>query len=152
MIAALYEGLGGWFWVLIGLALLVLELVAPGTFFLWFGVSAILVGLLDFLFDLGWQSEFLLFGILSLALVFVGRFVLNRFQQVETDRPLLNERGLAFIGKEFVLAEPIENGFGRIKVNDTYWRISGADCAAGAKVKVSNVDGGLLLVEPTDQA
>jgi len=45
------------------------------------------------------------------------------------------------------LKEPIVNGAGKIKVDDTTWKISGTDMAAGDKVRVVGVDGVVLKVE-----
>ena len=41
MIAHWMMVLGPWFWVVLGVLLLVLEILAPGTMFLWFGVAAL---------------------------------------------------------------------------------------------------------------
>jgi membrane protein implicated in regulation of membrane protease activity len=147
MILTIYEGLGGWFWMLLGLILLTLEILAPGVIFLWLGVAAILVGVVDLAFQISWQTELMAFGFLALILVFVGRTLMNRFRKLETDRPMLNERSKSLIGKEFSLAEPIIDGRGRIKVLDSYWRVTGPDCEAGGKVRVINADGASLQVE-----
>ncbi len=147
MILTIYEGLGGWFWMLLGLILLTLEILAPGVIFLWLGVAAILVGVADLAFQISWQTELMAFGFLALILVFVGRMLMNRFRKLETDRPMLNERSKALIGKEFSLAEPIIDGRGRIKVLDSYWRVAGPDCEAGGKVRVVDADGASLQVE-----
>lgn len=150
MILTIYEALGGWFWMLLGLALLILEILAPGVIFLWLGVAAILVGLVDLAFQISWQSELIAFGVLALILVFVGRVLMNRFRKLETDKPMLNERGKSLIGREFSLAEPIVDGRGRIKVLDSYWRVTGPDCEAGVKVRVVRADGAILEVEAVD--
>ena len=55
------------------------------------------------------------------------------------------------IGADFFLDEPIVRGYGRIRVGDSSWRVAGADCPAGAKVRVVAVeDGSLLRVERAD--
>ncbi|SNZ18969.1 NfeD family protein [Cohaesibacter gelatinilyticus] len=147
MILTIYEGLGGWFWMLLGLILLILEILAPGVIFLWLGVAAMFVGVADLIFQISWQTELMAFGFLALILVFVGRMLMNRFRKLETDRPMLNERSKALIGKEFSLDEAIVDGRGRIKVLDSYWRVSGPDCDVGGKVRVVNADGASLQVE-----
>jgi inner membrane protein len=62
-----------------------------------------------------------------------------------SERPLLNRRMEALVGKEFLLDGPIENGAGRIRVQDTVWRVSGADTPAGARVRVIGWDAGAVL-------
>ena len=46
--------------------------------------------------------------------------------------------------------EPIENGFGKVRVGDSLWRDTGGDAAAGTRVRVTGVDGVVLVVEPVD--
>ena len=150
MIATFFHDLGPWAWVILGLVLLVLEIIAPGTMFLWFGIAALLVGGVGFVIDLGWQSAIILFGILSLISVIVGRMILARTSKTATDKPLLNERAMALVGQIFELDEPIVNGKGRVKVHDSYWRVSGPDCPAGSRVEVTGGKDVVLEVSPVD--
>jgi hypothetical protein len=46
------------------------------------------------------------------------------------------------------LDEPIVDGRGSVKLDDTRWRVSGPDLPAGAHVVVSGVDGSTLEVSP----
>jgi len=41
----------------------------------------------------------------------------------------------------------VENGLGKIHVDDSTWKIRGEDCAIGTRIKVTGVDGTILLVE-----
>ncbi|MBE2187453.1 MAG: NfeD family protein, partial [Rhodothermales bacterium] len=59
----------------------------------------------------------------------------------------LNRRAEGFIGRVFVLDEPILAGVGRVRIDDSVWRIEGPDTAAGQAVKVVAVDGATLRVE-----
>ena len=147
MIQQFFAEQGAWAWLILGLALLALELVAPGTMFLWFGLAALLVGAINFVVDLSWQHAFILFGLLSLVSVIVGRYILRKTARTATDKPLLNERADALVGQVFTLDAPIENGQGRVKVYDSYWRVTGPDCPAGGKVRVTGNKGTMLDVE-----
>jgi hypothetical protein len=49
-----------------------------------------------------------------------------------------------------VLEEPIENGFGKVRVGDSLWRVKGGDAAAGTRARVTGTDGFVLVVEPED--
>ena len=51
------------------------------------------------------------------------------------------------MGRTFTLDEPIVNGLGKVRVDDSTWKISGEDCAAGSKVRVVDVDGVVFRVE-----
>lgn len=147
MIAALVEQFGPWSWVVAGLLLLGLELLLPGNVFVWFGVAAILTGILALLASLGWQTELLVFIVLAVALVVVGRRAFSR-EASPGERPFLNDRALRLVGTSYVLSEPIVNGQGRIHVDDTKWRVNGPDLPAGTKVRIASADGTRLNVEP----
>jgi membrane protein implicated in regulation of membrane protease activity len=47
----------------------------------------------------------------------------------------------------FTLDKPIVDGVGTIRIDDTVWRVSGPDCPAGSRVKISRADGADLMVE-----
>jgi membrane protein implicated in regulation of membrane protease activity len=138
---------GPWAWIVIGVVLLALELVLPGGFLLWLGVAGVITGLATMFQPLDWPLQFLVFGVLSLVLIVIWmRFFKNR--ERPSDRPFLNRRADVFIGHEAVLDEPIRDGFGRLKLGDTIWRIAGPDLQPGQKVRVVSADGAVLRVEP----
>lgn len=138
--------LGPWSWWVLGLGLIALEVVLPGTFFLWFGIAAMLVGVLALMVDLSWQVALGLFIFLALLNLVVGRRLLRKGEAVVGD-PHLNQRGSRYIGREFVLTEPITQNGGRLSVDDTVWRITGPELAAGTRVRVTGIDGAQLVVE-----
>lgn len=136
-----------WYWWILALVLLILEVFAPGAFFLWMGVSAGLVGLLSWLVPgLTTEWQLLIFTVVSVITV-VGWRAYQRRHPVETDQPALNRRGEQYVNRVFTLNEPIVNGVGRIRVDDTTWRIEGVDAEAGSKVRVVGVDGVNLVVD-----
>ncbi|RYE07495.1 MAG: NfeD family protein [Hyphomicrobiales bacterium] len=137
---------GPWAWFVIGLVLLALELVVPGGWFLWLGAGGILTGLLAFIPGLTWPWQMTIFGVLALLTVFGWTWV-SRNRKQTSDRPFLNKRAEAFIGFEGVLNEPISNGFGRLMLGDTVWRIAGPDLPAGARIRVVGADVAVLKVE-----
>ena len=136
-----------WHWWVLGLALVVAEMLSPtGFFLLWIGAAAILVGAVSWLVPgLGWEVEALMFGVMSVASFLVWKRYRHRITQ--SDQPTLNRRGHSYVGRTFTLTVPIVNGFGTLHVDDSQWRISGADAAAGTQVKVVAVDGATLKVE-----
>jgi membrane protein implicated in regulation of membrane protease activity len=145
----LFEGTGYWTWWIIAAILLVLELVVPGIFFLWLGLAAAAVGLIALLLVLPWQAEVAIFGALAVALIFIARPWLEKRNLEETDQPNLNRRLFNYIGRDYVLDRPIENGQGRLRIEDTLWAVEGPDLPAGSWVRVTGVDGLKLKVEPT---
>ncbi|PZQ19156.1 MAG: hypothetical protein DI565_01880 [Ancylobacter novellus] len=146
MILGFVEALGPWRWMVLGLVLLALELIAPGTLLLWLGMAAIAVGAIALLVDPGWQIEVVAFAVLGLAAA-VGWWFLGRPDNAaSSDRPMLNRRAERHVGKVFTLDEPILHGEGRVRIDDTVWRVSGPDLPAGARVRIVAADGAALAV------
>ncbi len=140
-----------WHWLVIAGVFLVLEVLSMSFFFLWLGVSAGLVGgILLALPDTGWHMQFVLWAGLSVLGVIAGRVYKKRNpNSQETDEPALNRRGQQYVGRVFTLIEPVVNGFGKVKVDDSTWKIECGqnDIAAGQKVRVIRVDGTVLQAE-----
>jgi hypothetical protein len=147
MIREAFVSLGAWSWIILGLVLIGVELLAPGIFFLWLGLAAIATGLLDAALDLSWQAAAIVFALLAVAAVILGRYVTRSKDAAETPVPHLNQRGQALVGRVFTLETPIKDGEGRIRVDDSSWRVTGADRFAGAKVRVVRVEGATLVVD-----
>ncbi len=137
-----------WYWWVAALILIVIEILLPGTFCLWLGVSAAAVGLLVLgLSWLSWQVQLLAFGMISLAAVLGSRSYVKR-HPVESADPTLNRRSAQYVGRLLTLESPIVNGRGRAFVGDTLWTVEGADLPAGSTVRVVSTDGIVLRVEP----
>ncbi len=139
--------LGAWNWFIVAALLFVIEVIAPGAFMLWLGLSALAVGALSLAVDWTWQLQCAAFVVFSAALFPLWR----RFQclaKAPSDQPLLNQRTQAYVGRMFTLEKPIVDGSGTVRIDDTVWRVTGADCPAGRQVRVARVDGPMLYVEP----
>jgi inner membrane protein len=150
IVERLVSELGPWNWWVLGLILLGLEILAPGTIFLWFGVSAILVGTLALFVQMSWQVSLVIFLILSFVSLIVGRRLMSRLAS-ETGDPGLNRRGSRYVGRVFVLIEPLSQGAGKLSIDDTVWRITGPDLPAGTRVRITGLDGARLTVEQAEQ-
>ena len=139
---------GPWAWIVGGIVLLAVELVVPGGVFVWLGAAAVATGLVDLVWPLSLPLQWALFGLLSLLGIFFWlKFWRNRADDAQTDSPFLNRRAARFVGHETELAEPIKDGFGRLKLDDTMWRISGPDLPAGARIRVIGYEAAVLSVE-----
>jgi len=143
------QSLGAWNWFIIGGILIVLEVLLPGSFLLWFGMAAIATGIVAFVVDLSWQFQILLFAIFSVVSVLIARRFAPR-AGTSTDKPFLNRRADAFVGRVFVLDEPIVGGTGRVRIGDAPWLVRGPDCPAGTHVRVESADGNTLVVVRLD--
>lgn len=136
-----------WNWWVLSLILLVVELLAPGFFFLWMAASSFVTGCLLLLIPaLGTELQVLIFSVLSVISITAWKFYGKKLPII-TDHPLLNKRGDQYIGRVFSLYKPIENGEGKIKVDDSIWKVHGEDCDINTKVKVVAVRGTVFDVE-----
>jgi membrane protein implicated in regulation of membrane protease activity len=142
----MFSTLGTWNWLIFGVLLMALELLAPGIFLFWFGLAALLVGLLSFTFDPSWQLQILMFAIFAVAAVPLWRRVARSNSAVSKSNPFLNKRADALIGRVFTLEKPIIDGSGTVRIDDTIWRVAGPDVPAGSRVKIVQADGASLTV------
>jgi len=136
---------GAWSWIVAGIILLALELAVPGGFMLWMGVAGIITGLAVLIHPIEWPVQWLIFGVLSLVAIMLWvRW--QRDKVVQSDRPYLNRRADRFTGQEAMLDEPIVDGFGRLVLDDTVWRVAGPNLPAGARVRITGNNGAVLHV------
>jgi inner membrane protein len=138
--------LGMWHWLIAAAAFFVLELLAPGSFMLWLGLSALLVGIISHFVAWPWQYQLVAFAVFALVAVPLWRRVAHRVEK-PGDQPFLNRRADAFVGREFTLEKPIVGGSGTVRIDDTIWRLSGPDVPGGSRVKVIRADAATLVVE-----
>lgn len=136
-----------WHWWVLGFALLVFELLTPGTFCMWIGLAAFATGAIAWAFPaLGLPVEIVLFALLSLAAV--GLWF--RFRPLRTPNDAdngLNQRGRGYIGRVLLLSEDIVNGIGQARLEDSVWRVAGPDLPRGSRVRVIGSEGSTLRVE-----
>ena len=141
----MFSTLGTWNWLIFGIILMALELAAPGVFLFWLGLAGLLVGLLSFAINIGWEIQLIAFAVFSLAAVPAWRR-LARAKSSAPEQNFLNRRSDALVGRVFTLEKPIQDGFGTVRVDDTIWRVAGPDAPAGSRVKVVRADGASLTV------
>jgi membrane protein implicated in regulation of membrane protease activity len=136
-----------WNWWLLGLVLIIVEMLVPGTFILWMGLAAVGLGFIVLLFPaLSWQLQGVLFALLTVASMVTWWLYFKKHPSYSSN-PYLNRRGYQYVGRMFILDTPIVNGQGRLRVDDSFWKISGTDCPAGSWVRVTGVEGTTLQVE-----
>jgi membrane protein implicated in regulation of membrane protease activity len=139
-----------WYWWVLALILLVVEVLTPGFFFLWMAVAGFVTGGMAWLIPaVSIDMQIFVFATLSVATIVVWRFY-GKKHPTESDHPLLNRRGNQYIGRVFNLYEPITNGQGKIKVDDSIWKVQGEDCGIDSKVKVIAIHGTVFDVEKVE--
>jgi membrane protein implicated in regulation of membrane protease activity len=137
--------LGGWNWFILAVVMLLLESMIPGIHFMWFGMAAVALGAITLFVPMSIPLQLVLFALIAITMILLAR----RFwapQSIKTDVPALNIRGHQYIGRTVTVEEAISNGRGKVRVGDTLWTAEGPDTPAGTKVKVTGVNGTVLVV------
>ncbi len=142
------SGLQWWHWWIAAALLGIVEALMPGAVAIWFAAAAAVVGALLLVIPLNWQLQLVLFGALSLSALAAWRYWKREHPETST-LPRLNQRSAQYIGEVCVLSEPIVQGSGKARVGDGFWKVRGPDLPAGTPVRVTSVEGVVLIVEPT---
>ena len=140
--------LGSWNWFILAALLLLIEILAPGMFMLWLGLSAILVGIISSAVVWSWQAQLIAFAVFAIAAVPAWRHFARKVEK-PAESPFLNRRAEGYVGREFTLDKPIVGGVGTIRIDDTVWRVTGPDAPAGSRVRIARAEGAALMVEAT---
>ncbi len=136
-----------WYWLVAAVVMIVIEMLLPAAYFLWMGISAFIVGLLLYVVpDLHLLIQVIIFGVLSVVTLVLYKKH-QRANPTVNDEPNLNRRGEQYVGRTFTLDEAIVNGVGKVKVDDSTWKVRGSDMPVGMKVRVMSVDGTVFNVE-----
>jgi inner membrane protein len=138
--------LGFWNWFIAGAILLLLELIAPGTFMMWLGLSALAVGVISLAGVLAWQAQLIAFAVFVTISIPLWRRFARRVEQPD-DQPFLNRRADALVGRTFTLEKLIVDGAGTVRIGDSVWRVTGPDTPAGSRIRVTRADAAMLVVE-----
>ena len=136
-----------WHWWIAAVALIIIEILAPTFFALWLGIAAFVTGLaVYFMPEMEWEYQVFVFALLSVASIIVWK-VYYKNNPLSSDEPLLNRRGEQYLGRIITLQVPIVDGQGKVKVDDSTWKIEGEDCPAGTKVKIVSLNNVVFKVE-----
>lgn len=139
-----------WLWVVLGLGLMLLEILTPGGFFvLFFGVAAVVVGVLVGL-NMGGPAWFqwLLFSLVSILslLLFRGR-LLAKFQFQE---PRADKKIDTLVGEVVVLLDDLPPGaVGKAELRGTAWNAQNGSeqfLQKGQRCRVQRVEGLTLWI------
>jgi membrane protein implicated in regulation of membrane protease activity len=137
-----------WQWILLGLTLSALELATPGGFYLiFFGVSAILVGLASLVgFLVPAWFEWLAFSVGSIVML-----LMFRRRMMQLIQPGAGDVD-SLIGETALPLETIRPGaIGRAEMRGTVWSARNAhdsELARGQRARVQRVDGLTLYLVP----
>jgi membrane protein implicated in regulation of membrane protease activity len=141
----LFENLNFIHWLVLGIALIILELFVWTVFLLWIGSSAITVGIIFFLFpNVSGLLQLLIFIVLAVAATLLSK----KYYPVKTVDEQLHDKAKSHIGKECTI-ESVENGVTKVKIGESLWFAKGSDLSAGQSVKIIDVESSTFIVEPS---
>lgn len=137
-----------WLWLIGGVVLLIAELIAPGFFLMFIGAAAVATGLLSLLLPLGAAVELGIFAVLAFAIARIGgrRAYVSRYNH--SSDPFLNNPTARLLGRVVIAVEPVDANGGRVRVGDGEWSARGGPAAVGDRVRIVDVEGNCLKVEP----
>lgn len=141
--------LAWWHWMVLGMVLVALEMLVPTFFLIWFGLGALLVGLVTLVAVPGFALQVLLWSVASMAMMAIW---IKFFKVPDRNRAGQAKEGV--IGINGLMTRAVtetQNGeilFQRPVLGSDRWPVvADAPIAAGQKVKVVDVLGQTLKVE-----
>ncbi len=137
-------------WFILGAFLIIVEIFAPGTFLLWFGIAAIITAGAAFIMPGALVLQIIVMAIASALAVLMGRKFYKKLGDTsDSSEEPLNERTSRYIGHVSVLESDVISGRGRIKIEDASWLCECAeDLPKGSQVEVTGANGTVLIVKP----
>jgi membrane protein implicated in regulation of membrane protease activity len=137
-----------WHWLILSVALLLLELFGTAGLLLWTGIAALLTGLMVYLFNLDVYGQWGTFALFSIITTWCW-FRFSR-QGKSVAAPVLNQRIQRCIGAQTILLEDVKLGKSRVRIDDTVWVVAvNVSATAGTVVHITAADGTLLMAEIT---
>lgn len=135
-------------WIVGGLVVAALEMLAPGVFLLWIGMGALVAGVVTEVLGLGWHGQIGVFVVATLALVGVAAWRVRMRVQRGVSNGVNSPAG-GLVGQT-CRAMAFRDGEGRVSLGDGTWaaRVPGAvQPEPGDTLVVTGLDGTTLLVE-----
>jgi membrane protein implicated in regulation of membrane protease activity len=137
-----------WLWLIGGVVLLIAELIAPGFFLVFIGGAAVATGLAALLLPLSVPLQLAIFAVLAFLAARVGGRHAYAMRYDYSPDPFLNDRARRLLGRVVVATQPIDSIGGRVRVGDSEWSARGGPAAPGDRVRIVDIEGNCLKVEP----
>ena len=139
-----------WHWIILGLCLAMAELAVPAFFIIWFGIGALIVGLiLLFAPDLGIATQLLLWAALSAVLVIFWFRYLKPKTMTAVGTSTAHVTGEVGI----LVSDLCPNSRGQVRFqkpvlgSDVWECYADSEIKAGTRVRLASVEGSFIKVE-----
>jgi len=140
-----------WHWIVLGIALMAMEILLPSFVALWFGAAAVIVGvLLLFIPSLSVALQVVLWVIFSIIFTWLWFRIMQPLAIDKTKAGLSREAIVGEIGQ--VLSAPTTERRGTLRFSvpilgaDEWPFICSDEVASGDRVRVSDISGNDLIV------
>jgi membrane protein implicated in regulation of membrane protease activity len=138
-------------WFLVGLVLLLLELAVPGLIVMFFGVGAWVTALACLFFDIGINTQLLIFLITSVSSLGLLRgWLRKRYGRADKEKTGSGNIEEDYIGKTAIALQSFAAGQkGKVSFHGTDWdAISDQPVTAGEQVIITGYKSIQLFVQP----
>lgn len=138
-------------WLIIGLALSVLELIVPGTYLIWFGFAGLCMSILTYFMPLmALSTQIIWFAVFSAVFAVIGwfsyRYIFKKLQTPKEYRNL-NDSAQQYVGRIVTVSEDAVDNQTKVQIGDGYWlAYTDKPLKKGDKAKVIAVRDSLILV------
>ncbi len=136
-------------WLILGAVLLIVEVASFTLLFFWLAIAAFVMAGISYLApDLSLTAQLFIFAVIAILSVVIWHRVFKKTQDSLGDAKM-NNRATRYIGRTATLVEPVENGRGKIQIEDSFWRVScDVDLPAGSQVEIIANKDVTLVVKP----
>ena len=131
------------FWVIVAVALAILEVFTTGFFAIWFSIGAAITAIISALFpELHFAIQLVIFIVSSLMLFLLTRNKIKRKAEKNGSQPVYS-----ILGKHAIVTKEIDSikGTGQISINGDIWSAKSRDSEfiipLNSKVEVLEIDG-----------
>lgn len=138
-----------WHWLALGLALLAVELLGTAGYFLWLGLSGLLMGMLMVFVPMGWQLQWMTFASFTLLTTWLWWRRQFKTDRISDSQRSLNQKEKQLIGQRIAITDDVKAGIiTRIHLADSTWSaISDEDISAGSIIEIVELDGITLKIK-----
>lgn len=136
-----------WHWVVFGLVLIIAEIVMPLFVIIWFGLSAIIVGLIDLMFHTSFMMEVTIWTILAVVLLFIWFTFLKGKSTTESGQSDFKLDTKGIVTQDIPHGERGKVRFEAPVLGSSEWHAtSDATLEKGTVVRIEDINGQLIKV------
>lgn len=136
-------------WLILAAVLLIIEVASFTLLFFWLAIAAAVMAAISFIFpQMSLTSQLWVYAVIAVLSVVIWHRSFKKKQERIGDKKM-NNRANRYIGRTATLSEAISNGYGKIQIEDSFWRVTcDNDLPAGATVEIVGSNGVMLKVIP----